>query len=170
MIADTLRELEAALSAPAGEATPEEAPGCRCQQWGKSGVPWPSGKCMVCGDKVRLTGGSAPAGEATPQLANEARIVKLARQAATRDHCRWKPGTKRFKESGHDGVSQIDCAHPDCALVRAATGASAPPPAPSCKLDGTTMVQHWHCPTCTVRVQREVLAEVLEELKAEDTP
>lgn len=22
---------------------------CTCQAYGKSGVPWPSGKCMVCG-------------------------------------------------------------------------------------------------------------------------
>jgi hypothetical protein len=26
--------------------------GCACQQYGKSGVPYPTGKCMVCGGQV----------------------------------------------------------------------------------------------------------------------
>jgi len=25
---------------------------CVCQQFGKSGVPYPSGKCIICGEKV----------------------------------------------------------------------------------------------------------------------
>lgn len=25
---------------------------CMCQAYGKSGVPYPSGKCMVCGEQV----------------------------------------------------------------------------------------------------------------------
>lgn len=25
---------------------------CLCQMYGKSGVPYPSGKCMVCGEPV----------------------------------------------------------------------------------------------------------------------
>lgn len=30
--------------------------GCLCQTYGKSGVPYPSGKCMVCGYRVNLNG------------------------------------------------------------------------------------------------------------------
>lgn len=33
--------------------------GCRCQTCGKSGVPHPSGKCMVCGYRVNLNGAVA---------------------------------------------------------------------------------------------------------------
>jgi hypothetical protein len=38
-----------------------EHPGCVCQQFGKSAVPYPSGKCMVCGEpsnpNLPVTGG-----------------------------------------------------------------------------------------------------------------
>lgn len=30
--------------------------GCECQFYGKSAVPWPSGKCMICGYKVNPNG------------------------------------------------------------------------------------------------------------------
>lgn len=30
--------------------------GCQCQAFGKSGVPYPSGKCIVCGDPVNWYG------------------------------------------------------------------------------------------------------------------
>ncbi len=30
--------------------------GCACQTYGKSGVPYPSGKCIVCGYRVNLEG------------------------------------------------------------------------------------------------------------------
>lgn len=33
---------------------------CTCQSFGKSGVPWPSGKCMVCGEKVDPEGRISP--------------------------------------------------------------------------------------------------------------
>lgn len=29
---------------------------CRCQQQGKPGVPYPSGKCIVCGERVDRQG------------------------------------------------------------------------------------------------------------------
>lgn len=32
---------------------------CECQFYGKSGVPYPSGKCMVCGYRVNLEGAIA---------------------------------------------------------------------------------------------------------------
>ena len=52
--------------APAGPST-TQAPlvtlqpcfsdaGCECQTYGKSGVPYPSGKCMVCGYRVNREG------------------------------------------------------------------------------------------------------------------
>lgn len=33
--------------------------GCQCQFYGKSGVPYPSRKCMVCGYRVSLEGAVA---------------------------------------------------------------------------------------------------------------
>lgn len=30
--------------------------GCRCQTFGKSGVPYPSEKCMVCGYRYNMQG------------------------------------------------------------------------------------------------------------------
>lgn len=35
---------------------PVRPEGCTCQVYGKSGVPWPSGKCMICGEPVLWSG------------------------------------------------------------------------------------------------------------------
>ncbi len=47
-----------------------------------------------------------------------ARLRALAKDAAVRNHVRWKQGTKKFAESGHNGIALFDCPHPDCVLVR----------------------------------------------------
>lgn len=51
---------------------------CRCQQFGKSGVPWPSGKCMVCGEPVDVQGAITGSPEGANRLTPDERYVRDA--------------------------------------------------------------------------------------------
>ena len=65
------------------------------------------------------------------------RLLALAKFAAQHHHSRWKEGTLKFNEAGHDGPFSL-CSHPDCAALREAEGAQSEVP--------TNVTRY--CPSC----------------------